>query len=114
MRTSCHRLEVIGASENVVAEAAKAWCKANGYKLCRSVDSTHLSAFRGSSVGVTDQQTRRIMEVILKKAGDGTAVSVYLHTSRVLLIVGVVFTDILERETDSFMRYIQDHALTKC
>jgi len=114
MRTSCHRLEVIRASESAVAEAAKAWWEANGYKLYRSVNSTHLSAFRGSSIGVTDQQTRRIMEVILKKAGDSTAVSVYHHTSRILLIVGVMFSDILELETDSFMRHIQEHAVTKC
>jgi hypothetical protein len=48
------------------------------------------------------------MEVILKPVSEGTAVSVYHHTGRLFFMVGVMFTDVLQSETDSFIRHIQE------
>jgi len=109
MKTSCHRLEIFEASEKAVAGAAKSWWQANGYSMYPPVSNTIISSFRGSYIGITDNQTRRIMQVIFKPMGTGTAVSVHHHTSRILCLVGVMMGDILERETDSFLQYIQEY-----
>ena len=54
------------------------------------------------------------MEVILKPVSEGTALSVYYHTGRMLCIVGVMFTGILQSETDSFLQHIRENVATKC
>lgn len=114
MKISYHALELVKASESVVAGAAKAWWQANGYTLRSNGGPTHFSVVRGSPIGITDRQTQRIMEVVLKPVSDGTAVSVYHHTGRILCVVGVMFTGILQSETDSFLRYVRENATTKC
>ena len=114
MKTSCHRLEYFEASERMVVIAAQAWWQANGYIINPPVSSTKLSACRGSNFGVTDHQTKRVMDVILKPIGDGTAVSVYHQTSRILFLAGVMFGNILERETDSFLQHLSEYAATEC
>jgi hypothetical protein len=108
MNIECHVLEFIRAPENAVAAAAKAWWQANGFTLRPEGSATHFFAVCGSLLGVTDRQTRRIMEVILKPVSEGTAVSVYHHTGRLFFMVGVMFTDVLQSETDSFIRHIQE------
>jgi len=113
MTIACHILEVVAAFEAAVSDAAKEWWHANGFTIDTTCSATDLSATRGSGFGITDPQTKRIMEVILKPVGESTAVSVYHHTSRLLNIIGVVFTDLLQTETDSFIRYIREHATTK-
>jgi hypothetical protein len=114
MKISCHALELVKASESIVAGLAKVWWQSNGYSLRSDGSPTHFSAVRGSPIGVTDRQTQRIMEVILKPVSEGTALSVYHHTGRVLCIVGVMFTGILQSETDSFLQHIRENVATKC
>ncbi|QDT42755.1 hypothetical protein Pan241w_28440 [Gimesia alba] len=114
MKSSCHRLEIIKAPERVVVVAAKSWWQDNGFTIHPPVNSSIISSFRGSGFGLTDQQTKRIMEIILKPIGDGTAVSVYHHTNRILCVVGVMFGNILERETENFLQHIREYVSAKC
>ena len=47
--------------------------------------------------------------LVLRPVTEGTAVSVYHHTGRLLCIVGVMFSDILQSETDNFIRHLREH-----
>jgi hypothetical protein len=108
MKTYNHIQEIIPASRSVVIQAAKAWGSSNGFRISESSSLTHMSATTGCSFGITDRQTGRTMEVILNSVSEGTAVSIYHHTGRIFFVVGVVFSEILKEESNSFLSHVRD------
>ena len=109
MKSFCHRLEYFEAPEKLVHTAAKSWWQDNGFIVQSPECSSVIASYRGRGFGITDKATKRIMQVILQPIGNGTAVSVYHHASRILFITGVMFGNILDRETDSFLQSIHEY-----
>ncbi|WP_339727809.1 SRPBCC domain-containing protein [uncultured Gimesia sp.] len=50
--------------------------QAIGFAIHPPVSCTIISRFRGSEFGITDQQAKRIMELILKQVSCGTELSI--------------------------------------
>ena len=109
MNTSLHLLEIVRAPQDKLMRCAESWLRENGFRILPATDKLGLRALRGSRFGVLDGHTSRMMEVCTRSVGDFTAVSVYHHTTRILCVVGIVFTDILQAETESLLSYLRLH-----
>ncbi|MBN68363.1 MAG: hypothetical protein CME32_03660 [Gimesia sp.] len=112
MKSSCHRLEYYEASEREIITAARSWWQMHGFTVHAPEHPAVLISHHGSDFGITDRQTKRIMQVLLQPTGTGTAVSVNHHTSRIFCLVGVMCGNILEQETDSFLHFIGETIAT--
>jgi hypothetical protein len=102
MEIAHHALELFEAPTNEIRDAIRHWLSDAGFKVqSASPSDLEIRAQRGSAIGVTDQQTGRVMEVIIRGSGCFTAVSIYHHTSRLGPIVGATFSDLLRDESNA-------------
>jgi len=104
MEIAHHALAQFEASTSEIRDAIRRWMTEAGFNVSPSAPSDlDIRAQRGSAIGVTDDQTGRMMEVLIRGAGSFTAVSVYHHTSRMGPIVGVTFGDLLRDEVNALL-----------
>lgn len=113
MKVAQHSLELFVAPEENVRDAVRSWLADKGFRLQSRPDDPHIRATTGSSIGVSDRQTPRTMEVLVNSVGDVTGVSVFHHTTRVLFIVGAMFSDILRAEANSLVNYLRRQYVTE-
>jgi hypothetical protein len=106
MQTSHHALEVFEIPIGEIQEMIRRWLADTGFKVASSSPERSIHARRGSAMGLTDEQTGRGMEVILRQAGDKTAVSVFYHTSGLGPLVGATFGDILRDEVNGLFAHL--------
>lgn len=104
MENAHHALELFEVPAGEIRDAIQQWLTGAGFKVVSSSPSDlDIRAQRGSPIGVTDGQTGRVMEVIIRGAGSFTAVSIYHHTSRLGPIVGTTFGNLLRDEVNSLV-----------
>lgn len=113
MNTSCHTLEIIAAPVESVKAAILTWFTANGFVLGANGAEGCIQGHCGSSFGISDRQTSRVMEVIVSGDGDVTAVSIFHHTTRIAMIVGIMFGSILRDEVNSLATHLKAELSTK-
>lgn len=107
MQNAYHALEVFDIPANEIREMISQFLASAGFKIAVSSPSERsIRARRGSAMGITDQGTGRIMEVIIQEAGAKSAVSVYHHTTGVGPLVGATFGDILRDEANELLAYL--------
>jgi hypothetical protein len=104
MEIAYHALEMFEAPADEIRDAIRQWLTDAGFKVAPSSPSDlDIRAQRGSAIGVTDHQTGRVMEIIIRSSGGVTAVSVYHHTSRLGPFVGTTFSDLLRDEVNAML-----------
>jgi len=104
MKIAHHALELFELPSDQIREAIRHWLTEAGFKVASSAPSDmDLRAERGSAIGFTDNQTERVMEVIIRSAGGFTAVSIYHHTSGLGALVGTTFGDLLRDEVNALL-----------
>lgn len=102
MQNAHHALEVFEIPAREIREMIPRMLADAGFKVTSSSPSEpSIRARRGSAIGLTDQETGRIMEVIIQEVGGNSAVSVYHHTSGVGPFVGATWGDTLRDEVNA-------------
>lgn len=102
MRNAHHALELFHAPAEEIRQVIRQHLNEAGFKVASSAPSdSHIRAQRGSATGITDRQTGRMMEVLVRGDGQRTAVSVYHHTTGVGPLVGATFGTILQDEVNA-------------
>ena len=112
MKYSHHALELIDASPDKIRDAIRQWLADAGFNVSSSPSDFHMRAERGSSIGLSDRQTKRIMEVIIKNSGEVTAVSIYHHTGRIGPISGLMFGGTLSDEVNTLWTFLRNTTIT--
>jgi hypothetical protein len=105
MQNSHHVLEVFEAPTARVRDAIRQCLSDAGFRVASSSPSDlhHIQARHGSAIGITDQQTGRVMEVLLRGAGNHTAVSIHHQTTGVGPLRGATFGDLLRDEVNALL-----------
>ncbi len=92
-----HRLELFKSSKETLSEHIIDWLKKNSFQITsREIGS--VIAKKGSSFGLTDRHTKRVLEVIIAESNSVTAVSIYFHVTNFFMITGTMFGPILREE----------------
>jgi hypothetical protein len=112
MKVAHHALELIDAPPDQIRDAIRKWLSDAGFKVRSSPSDLHVIAERGSGLGLSDRQTARIMEIIIKGSGEVTAVSIYHHTGRFGPIAGLMFGGILDDEVNSLWTFLRNAIIT--
>jgi hypothetical protein len=103
MQNAHHALELIEAPTAQVQDTVRHWLTHAGFKVTSAPSDLNIRAERGSPLGLSDRQTGRVMEVIVRGSGHLTAVSIYHHTTRMGPIVGATFGDLLRDEVNALL-----------
>ena len=112
MEIAHHALELIEGPPDRIRDAIRQWLADTGFKVKSSPSDFYVRAERGSAMGVTDRQTERIMEVIIRGSSSLTAVSVYHHTGRIGPIVGATFGGLLSDEVNALWKFLRETPVT--
>lgn len=112
MEVAHHALELIEAPPDQIRDALRQWLTDTGFRVKSLSSDFHVRAERGSAIGISDRQTGRIMEVIIKGSGDVTAVSIYHHTGRIGMLVGMIFSGLLSDEVNALRKFLREAVVT--
>ena len=111
MKNAYHTLTLVRAPESRVRESIRTWVETNKFVLRdggQHADKIE-AVYKGwHGFGITDRQTGTIMEILLKRTDDLTAVSIHPRTARILCIVGIMFGDRLRGEAESLVQHLHD------
>jgi len=107
MNTAYHALVLLNASEVETRRAIDSWFSANGFTRTSAIDGTPMRASRGSVIGITDHQTARMIEVIVKAQRDVVAVSVSHRTTGFIFFQGTMLGNILQSEAEALLEFIR-------
>ena len=109
MHIAYHALELFEAPRDQIRVTILQWLVETGFTVSSSSPSDcDIRAERGSAIAVTDEETGRVMEVIIQGLENVTAVSVYHHTTRIGPIAGVAFGDVLRDEAHALLEFLTD------
>ena len=101
---------MIKATEAQVRDSVANWMTSNDFTRTTDLEETPIQGEAGSSIGVTDSQTKRVMEVIVRSHGEIVAVSVYHHVTILLVFTGGMFGNTLQTEADDLLSFIQQES----
>jgi hypothetical protein len=107
-----HDITCSRARHSIVLKAIHAWFSENHFKRVDTGSEFMLLAQKGSHWGLSDRSRIRQIEILVRPEFGLTVVSVYHCTHRMGFIVGLMNTDILQKECDSLLDNI--NALPPC
>ncbi len=101
-----HDITCSRARHPAVLKAIHAWLSENRFNRIQSDSELLLVAIKGSHWGMRDENRIRELRILVRPEFGLTVVSIYHSTSRLGFIVGLMNSDILQREAESLIETI--------
>ena len=110
MNMAYHDLVIFNCKKDIIREGIFDWISKSKFRFKNErQDSVIIAIYPGwYGFGITDKQTRSELEIIIKEVNNSTAVSIYHHTQRVIMFVGIMSGDILKNEVINLISYLRN------